>query len=78
MTRYIAITAKCSDCCSVTVFDDALLVANHEGYVPNDLGVGGGEYIELLIDAETGKVCGWDSEKVNKQIEKMSNKELDT
>ena len=40
----IEVVAKCSDCCTVRC---------------PDLGIGGGDYIELTIDTNTGKIEGW-------------------
>jgi hypothetical protein len=33
-------------------------ILDHDGYVP-DFFFGGGDYIELTIDNETGKIEGW-------------------
>lgn len=52
----IQIIAKCSDCCNVKVPD---LDLEKQGYVPRDLGIGGGDYIQLVINNETGKIDGW-------------------
>jgi hypothetical protein len=50
----LQITAKCDDRCSVNAGD-----LQSQGYVPRNLGIGGGDYIRLTIDTETGKVEGW-------------------
>lgn len=52
----IEVVAKCSDCCTVRCPDLAL---EKQGYVPRDLGIGGGDYIRLTIDTNTGKIEGW-------------------
>ena len=31
----------------------------YEGYVPSDIGIGGGDYIEISVDAETGQILNW-------------------
>ena len=31
----------------------------YEGEVPSHLGIGGGDYVRLGIDNETGKIIGW-------------------
>jgi hypothetical protein len=51
--RIAQIGAKCSDCCGVT-----LNKVNYDGYVPKDLGVGGGDYIEFNLCLDCGKVQG--------------------
>ncbi len=52
----IQITAKCDDRCSVSVSGQDLM---SQGYVPRNIGIGGGDYIRLTIDTTTGKVEGW-------------------
>jgi hypothetical protein len=52
----LKINAKCSDMCYTSVPELGL---EKDGYVPNGLGIGGGDYIELTIDIETGKIDGW-------------------
>jgi hypothetical protein len=51
--RVAAVTAKCSDCCSVEVAG-----SDREGYVPCDMGIGGGDYIEFSWCLECGKMQG--------------------
>lgn len=31
----------------------------HDGYVPNGLGIGGGDYIDMEIDTDTGQILNW-------------------
>ena len=50
----ISITAKCSD--MFTLDSQGI---SYEGYVPNDLGIGGGDYISFDLDLSTGKIVGW-------------------
>jgi hypothetical protein len=45
----ISITAKCSDLFSVTFYG-----INIEGYVPEGIGVGGGDYIKITYCASCG------------------------
>ena len=52
----IKVVAKCSDCCQVRVPDLGL---EKLGYVPQNLGIGGGDYVEFSIDSKTGKIDGW-------------------
>ncbi|MNR56307.1 hypothetical protein D3C85_1768540 [compost metagenome] len=48
-------------------------------YVPYGFGIGGGDYLELAIDVETGKVVGWDPEKFKHGVSEWlaANKEDD-
>ena len=53
-------TAKCSDMSSSKLFDaDGNLKIEHDGYVPSDLGIGGGDYIKFELDLSTGKLIGF-------------------
>lgn len=51
--RVLDVSAKPSDCCGVT-----LNGVTHEGYLPKDLGIGGGDYVEFRLCLECGKVQG--------------------
>lgn len=50
-TRTLSISAKCSDCCVVTYGD-----VESVGYVPRDLGIGGGDYVEFNLCLNCGKI----------------------
>ena len=50
----VYVTANCSDRCQVS-FEEKDVV----GYVPRIPGLGGGDYIRLSIENETGKIIGW-------------------
>jgi hypothetical protein len=41
-SRVASISAKCSDLCAVQIGDKS-----KEGYVPSDMGIGGGDYVEF-------------------------------
>lgn len=62
----ISICAKCSDMFSATTNDGR----SYDGYVPNFFpGDHFGDYVELEIDAETGKILNWNpptKEEINK------------
>ena len=56
----IFISAKCSDLCHYKVVDDqGIYILEGDGYVPENWGVGGGDYVELTIDNKTGRIVGW-------------------
>jgi len=58
--RTITIQAKCSDCCVIELKDtDANICKENHGYVPRNIGIGGGDYIRLVIDIDSGKIVGW-------------------
>lgn len=51
--RIASVTAKCSDCCYVELGS-----AHHDGYVPGDIGIGGGDYVEFKYCLECGQIQG--------------------
>ncbi len=50
-------SAKCSD-----LFDAATNYGYYDGYVPSGLGIGGGDYISISVDIETGRIVGWNKD----------------
>jgi hypothetical protein len=62
-TKTIAICAKCSDMFSATLAVDNKIVSEYDGYVPdwfpNPFVSHGGDYVNLTIDIETGKILNW-------------------
>jgi hypothetical protein len=64
--RILAVSAKCSDCCSV-VFPNGKSI---DGYVPRGICIGGGDYADFMIDIDTGKIVGWD-DRVKEAVLKM-------
>lgn len=38
---------------------DGKIVARSDGYVPDIKGIGGGDYIEMDIDLDTGQILNW-------------------
>lgn len=52
--------AKCSDCCGGDLIDkDGMVLKQHDGYVPGFFPGGGGDYVELDIDIDTGQILNW-------------------
>lgn len=66
----ISIYGKVSDmfCLSVEEYE-------YNGYVPDGLGIGGGDDIELRIDNDTGKIVGWVPLTIEKIKEKCEDDE---
>lgn len=60
----ITVSAKCSDMCFVRWPNGK----TSDGYVPHISGLGGGDYVKITIDIETGKVIGWDVDSVNQAM----------
>ncbi len=55
--KTITITAKCSDCFGAYLYDaEGKEMGAYDGYVLGGLGIGGGDYIELELDVETGQL----------------------
>lgn len=67
----LSIDAKCSDRFSASLYDnDGNFLGDYSDYVPLGLGIGGGDYLQMTINLETGQIENWnptDDEEV-KQI----------
>jgi len=56
----IYFSGKCSDMSTLVIEDDnGDRLLYYDGYVPNIPAIGGGDYFEMEIDNETGKIMGW-------------------
>jgi hypothetical protein len=54
------IVAKCNDSFfSELRNDEGEIISKKDGYVPRDMGIGGGDYVRLTIDLATGKIDNW-------------------
>lgn len=53
------ILAKCSDCCHCTIIKNGEEMHSSTGYVPDFMPYGGGDYINLEIDLNTGQILNW-------------------
>lgn len=51
--RVAGIGAKCSDLCNWSIGDN-----QDDGYVPNDMGIGGGDYIDFEFCLNCGQIQG--------------------
>lgn len=58
--KTLSFSAKCSDCFGGDISDEqGNTVKELDGYVPRDLGIGGGDYIQMDIDLATGQILNW-------------------
>lgn len=58
--KTVKITGKVSDMFSLTAHNEnGDFVGEYQGYVPKEIFGYSGDYIELTIDLETGKIVGW-------------------
>lgn len=72
--RTLTIQAKCSDCCVIELKDTKPdITASNNGYVPRNIGIGGGDYIRLVIDIDTGNIVGWNSPENKDIIREIKN-----
>ena len=59
----ISISAKCSDMFAASLKQDERVIGNYDGYVPdwfpNPRAEHFGDYVELQIDIETGRIVNW-------------------
>ena len=53
--RILSISGKCSDCCTYSITNQNL---TGDGYVPDNLNVGGGDYIEFTVCLDCGQQQG--------------------
>ena len=51
--RILSLSAKCSDLCFATLGTE-----EKDGYVPCDLGIGGGDYVEIQLCLDCGQLQG--------------------
>jgi hypothetical protein len=62
--RMVEVMGKVSDC-----FGASHKVNDYNGYVPDDLGVGGGDYIELEYCLQCGQIKGeWPLDKAKIEV----------
>lgn len=59
MALTLKISGKTSDSFWAGVFKDDKMILDYNGYVPKCVGDSTGDYIELDIDVETGKILNW-------------------
>ena len=58
--KTILISAKCSDLFAADLYADGKRVGAYEGYVPDFFpGQHYGDYVQLNIDVDTGKILNW-------------------
>jgi hypothetical protein len=57
--RLLSICAKCSDLCQVRFQNGKGKLHESDSYVPEGINIGGGDYVELDIDMETGQIQNW-------------------
>lgn len=67
----IRISGKCDDRFSARIGDDDA----YEGYVLSGIGIGGGDYINMEIDLETGMIVGWKPISVDEIVAIMDDTE---
>lgn len=59
MATILSVCAKCSDLFSGDIRIGDQVVKKFDGYVPSNLGIGGGDYVEFQVDLETGQILDW-------------------
>ena len=73
--RVIKITAKCSDCFSAILWENNKPVSNYDGYVPDWMPDDHwGDYVQLEIDIDTGKILNWHKPTAAQLAKTFSNK----
>jgi hypothetical protein len=51
--RILSVNAKCSDLCNASIGGQ-----EKDGYVPDDMGIGGGDYVEFDLCLDCGQLQG--------------------
>ncbi len=54
----MSFAAKCSDCFVATYKNGAITIKDYDGYVPYNMGIGGGDYIEAIYCLDCGQIQG--------------------
>jgi hypothetical protein len=70
--RVADIYGKCSDMCVVSMGDN-----EHEGYVPEDMGIGGGDDIVFKLCLDCGQIQGDKFPLPPTDLERNSNEDSD-
>jgi len=74
--KTLIINGKVSDMCDYTVVDaEGNILFEQDGYVPYNLGIGGGDYIRFAIDIETGTIIGWNAQTAKETIQRRIDEE---
>lgn len=58
MTQVVSVSFKHNDAAQIEVLQRGKTLFEHDGYMPY-VGVFGGDYTELKIDNETGRILDW-------------------
>lgn len=71
----LRISAKSSDLNSISFMDKngKVTEAGDYSYVPYGIGIGGGDYVELDIDMQTGQILNWKPVSDAKVIEAIND-----
>ena len=59
MPIILSLDAKCSDMCSSELIIDGEIVGELQDYAPYVNGLGGGDYVRIKVDLETGQIVNW-------------------
>ena len=60
MSKILSINVKCSDAFAASLTIDGKHAGEYDGYVPDFMpGQHYGDYVDLQIDIETGKILNW-------------------
>lgn len=68
MKTTISFSAWCRDCFGMYSNGKDFKEHVSNDYVPSGLGIGGGDEFCIDVDLETGKIIGWDAERMMEYI----------
>ena len=70
--RIATVSGKCSDLCFVTIAGK-----DYNGYVPSDMGIGGGDMIQFTYCLNCGQIQGSDFPLPECEVEQLEDNEED-
>lgn len=76
--RVLIISAKASDLCNTEYIVDGETQVESDGYCPDLKGIGdGGDYIQLRIDLDTGKILGYEPLSHKEVMDELTDEDDD-
>ena len=75
IVRYLELIAKCNDMCQSRYYDENNeLIKDNDGNVPYIESIGGGgDYINITIDLQTGTIVNWQPPSQEELIDSLGS-----
>ncbi len=76
--RIAYINSKCSDCFSAQITIDKDHDIDYDGYVPDDMGIGGGDNVKFSYCLDCGQIQGkWPKPMTELEFQRIENEDCD-